>query len=81
MTGGNSEVQSRYEECVKAMVSLRSTHIQIVVKYITIQASKVKCHDYQSLEKQGTGGQTLLPFLKDIRSTTQHAAEGLLSPK
>ncbi|XP_067944746.1 indoleamine 2,3-dioxygenase 2-like [Watersipora subatra] len=65
-----------YNSCVQGMVAIRSSHIQMVVKYVTIPAAKSRGNNYNTLKNQGTGGQNLVPFLKNIRSTTQSTVIG-----
>ncbi|XP_060552507.1 myoglobin-like [Ruditapes philippinarum] len=60
-----------YNQCVKAVVNFRSYHIQIVTKYIVLMANRESRNkDYESLATMGTGGSSILPFLKSLRTTT-----------
>uniref|UniRef100_A0A2K6EUZ3 Indoleamine 2,3-dioxygenase 1 n=2 Tax=Propithecus coquereli TaxID=379532 RepID=A0A2K6EUZ3_PROCO len=73
---GGADLQKAYDECVKALVSLRSYHLQIVTKYIVIPArlqpkESKKSEGPSGLENKGTGGTDIMNFLKTVRSTTQ----------
>ncbi|CAL1540902.1 unnamed protein product [Lymnaea stagnalis] len=65
------ELYEAYNNCVSALVHLRNYHIQIVTKYVIQASQTVNKGNYESLDKKGTGGTSLIPFLKDIRSDTQ----------
>lgn len=78
LSKGDASVQASYNECVKAMVSLRSYHLQIVTKYILIPANQQSKKNQTStesseLESKGTGGTNLMDFLKAVRGTTEKA--------
>ena len=64
LSKGDSELKADYNECVKAMVSLRNYHLQIVTKYIVIPSCQ--------LENKGTGGTSVMAFLKSVRGTTEN---------
>lgn len=67
----NPSLIKAFNECVEAVKDIRSYHLQMVVKYITIQSNlKTKNDKYHAVAKKGTGGQSLMPFLKSIRNTT-----------
>ncbi|XP_057552950.1 indoleamine 2,3-dioxygenase 1 [Hippopotamus amphibius kiboko] len=75
LSKGDAALQDTYNECVQAMVSLRSYHLQIVAKYIVIPASqrskkKQTSEEPLELENKGTGGTDIMYFLKTVRSTT-----------
>lgn len=75
---GDARLQEIYNDCVKAMVSLRSYHLQIVTKYIVIPASQQSKKNQTSEEpsdegNKGTGGTDLMHFLKSVRGTTEKA--------
>lgn len=74
----NAGLQAVYNDCVKAMVSLRSYHLQIVTKYIVIPAHQQSkknqtAEEPSEKENKGTGGTEIMYFLKSVRSTTEHA--------
>uniref|UniRef100_A0A0B6ZMS5 Indoleamine 2,3-dioxygenase n=1 Tax=Arion vulgaris TaxID=1028688 RepID=A0A0B6ZMS5_9EUPU len=66
----NESLKSCYNHSLSALVSLRDYHIKIVKMYVILPARKANEGNYQSLDKKGTGGTSLLPFLKDIWSDT-----------
>lgn len=65
------KLKAAYNQCVKAVIEFRSYHIQIVTKYIVLMANR-ECRnkDYEALATRGTGGSSILPFLKSLRTTT-----------
>ncbi|ELV12457.1 Indoleamine 2,3-dioxygenase 1 [Tupaia chinensis] len=65
-------LQEAYDKCVNALVSLRSYHLQIVTKYVVIPARQQSKGDKVAEEQghKGTGGTSLMNFLKSVRSTT-----------
>ncbi|XP_032185008.1 indoleamine 2,3-dioxygenase 1 isoform X2 [Mustela erminea] len=63
LSKGDTELQADYNECVKAMVSLRNYHLEIVHKYIV----RPSCQQ----DNKGTGGTDLMTFLKSVRDTTK----------
>ncbi|XP_048761822.2 myoglobin-like [Ostrea edulis] len=68
------DVKRSFNESVQAVIDFRSYHIQIVTKYIIIASSKeTRSRDYESVSSKGTGGSSLIPFLKSIRDTTAQA--------
>ncbi|XP_072914273.1 indoleamine 2,3-dioxygenase 1 isoform X1 [Hemitrygon akajei] len=73
-----------YNDCIQALVSLRSYHITVVTRYITIPASgakakkgKISCTSDilqkapTSLEERGTGGSIIMSLLKSARDATK----------
>ncbi|MBV99146.1 Indoleamine 2,3-dioxygenase 1, partial [Eschrichtius robustus] len=75
LSKGDATLQEIYNECVQAMVSLRNYHLQIVVKYIVIPASRPSKKKQTSKEpsepkSKGTGGTDIMGFLRTVRSTT-----------
>ncbi|XP_055272251.1 indoleamine 2,3-dioxygenase 1 [Moschus berezovskii] len=75
LSKGNAVLQETYNECVQAMVSLRNYHLQVVVKYIVIPASRQSKAERSSeeaseKESKGTGGTNIMDFLKTVRSKT-----------
>ncbi|XP_067401280.1 indoleamine 2,3-dioxygenase 2 isoform X2 [Emydura macquarii macquarii] len=89
LASGNEMLRIAYNQCVSALVDLRTYHIAIVTKYITTAAANAKARkgksNYQvgilqinppsSLEERGTGGSGILSFLKSVRDTTR---EGII---
>ncbi|XP_004707722.1 indoleamine 2,3-dioxygenase 1 [Echinops telfairi] len=76
---GDDVLRDIYNACVKALVSLRDYHLQIVTKYIVIpsikkQTTKSKPEDSSEQsepQNKGTGGTDLMTFLKSVRDTTK----------
>ncbi|XP_054421740.1 indoleamine 2,3-dioxygenase 1 [Pteronotus mesoamericanus] len=78
LSENDDSLTKAYNECVKAMCSLRDYHLQIVTKYILIPASKQSktpqtSKDPSEMESKGTGGTDVIKFLKNVRSTTMQA--------
>ncbi|KAM9043106.1 LOW QUALITY PROTEIN: indoleamine 2,3-dioxygenase 1 [Megaptera novaeangliae] len=78
LSKGDATLQEIYNKCVQAMVSLRDYHLQIVVKYIVIPASRPSKKKQTSKEpsepkSKGTGGTDIMGFLKTVRSTTANS--------
>lgn len=76
LSKGDAGLREAYDACVKALVSLRSYHLQIVTKYVLIPASQQPkenktSEDPSKLDAKGTGGTDLMEFLKTVRSTTE----------
>ncbi|GME90518.1 unnamed protein product [Ambrosiozyma monospora] len=95
----NPSLVLAYDASVAMLKSFRDKHIQIVTRYIIIQAQKSKSmgssgtrtlraglakakasstskKTSESSELKGTGGTSLLPFLKQCRDETGNAAAG-----
>ncbi|XP_074020165.1 indoleamine 2,3-dioxygenase 2 [Numenius arquata] len=87
---GDARLRVAFNQCVSALAELRSYHITIVTKYITIAAAKAKAGRAETgdgagpstgkpptaLETKGTGGSHIFSFLKSVRDTTR---EGMIS--
>ncbi|CUM63238.1 uncharacterized protein PRCAT00000809001 [Priceomyces carsonii] len=85
-----SEMTLSYDACLAMMKLFRDKHIQIVTRYIVLQAkqstrmgststlrSGLAKHRKNSMEEErGTGGTALLPFLKQCRDETGDPAAG-----
>lgn len=83
----NEELTLAYDACLAMLKSFRDKHIQIVTRFVVLQAKKVnKMGSGSTLrsglarkkqgEEKGTGGTSLLPFLKQCRDETGNAAAG-----
>ncbi|XP_043392333.1 indoleamine 2,3-dioxygenase 1 isoform X1 [Chelonia mydas] len=80
---GDAGLHAAFNKCVSALVDLRSYHIQIATKYITIPAGRCRAEQQQLggcvhegmsvLSERGTGGTGFMRFLKAIRDTTRKA--------
>ncbi|XP_021075537.1 indoleamine 2,3-dioxygenase 2 [Mus pahari] len=71
-----------YNQCVEALVELRSYHINVVARYIISAATRARSRGLthpspHALEDRGTGGTAVLSFLKSVREKTM---EALLCP-
>ncbi|XP_053772795.1 indoleamine 2,3-dioxygenase 1 isoform X2 [Desmodus rotundus] len=78
LSKNDENLTAAYNDCVKAMVSLRSYHLQIVTMYILIPASKKSKKPKTSekpseMESKGTGGTDVMKFLRNVRGTTEKA--------
>uniref|UniRef100_A0A3P8ZM29 Indoleamine 2,3-dioxygenase 1 n=1 Tax=Esox lucius TaxID=8010 RepID=A0A3P8ZM29_ESOLU len=68
-----------YDSCVSALVNLRSYHLSVVARYITIPGHRARAMGCpfngvcSALDDTGTGGSNTLPFLKSIRDSTRRA--------
>ncbi|CAR28849.1 hypothetical protein ZYGR_0U02070 [Zygosaccharomyces rouxii] len=80
----NERVTLAYDACVAILKSFRDKHIQIVTRYVVLQARK-KTSGSETLktglamthgkkEQKGTGGTALIPFLKQCRDETGSSA-------
>ncbi|KAM5312302.1 indoleamine 2,3-dioxygenase 1 isoform 1-T1 [Glossophaga mutica] len=78
LSKNDGSLTTAYNDCVEAMVSLRSYHLQIVSKYILIPASRQSkkpetSEEPSEMESKGTGGTDLMKFLRNVRGTTEKA--------
>lgn len=70
----NDELHKVFNTVLSAVVDFRSYHIQIVTKYIIQASIKVKQTEdkrFECLDKKGTGGTSILPFLKELKEDTK----------
>ncbi len=85
--GENKDLALAYDACVAMLKAFRDRHIQIVTRYIILQARKAEkggsALKRQGLalandksERRGTGGTALIPFLKQARDETGDSAAG-----
>lgn len=85
----NSELVLSYDACLAMLKLFRDKHIQLVTRYIVLQAKQApKMGSLLTLrsglakkkksgaEEKGTGGTSLLPFLKQCRDETGDPAAG-----
>ncbi|AGO11434.1 AaceriACR188Cp [[Ashbya] aceris (nom. inval.)] len=83
----DAELVLAYDACVSMMKSFRDRHIQLVTRYVVLQARKrepsTKPHatlrsglskNSGTMEQRGTGGTSLIPFLKQCRDETGSVA-------
>lgn len=84
----SQRLNTAFQTCVTKLTALRSYHINIVGRYITVPASRARQLRAQSqeeeeeqtisraptaLEKRGTGGSGIMSFLKTVRDSTKEA--------
>nr|XP_057927911.1 indoleamine 2,3-dioxygenase 1 isoform X2 [Doryrhamphus excisus] len=83
----NEDLTEAFQECVSKLLALRSYHITVVTRFITIPASKARqlynrkedteaemiCKAPRALEERGTGGSGIMSFLKTVRNQTRDA--------
>lgn len=68
-----------YNSCVSALVDLRSYHLNTVTKYVIVPGNRARAVGCplrgvgNALDTTGTGGSSLMVFLKSVRNTTQKA--------
>ncbi|XP_060737272.1 indoleamine 2,3-dioxygenase 1 [Tachysurus vachellii] len=83
----NDGLTEAFDRCVAQLVSLRSYHISVVSRFITVPASRAKQLRYavpeslkehdpvwkgpMALEERGTGGSGIMSFLKTVRDRTK----------
>lgn len=85
----NPDLVLSYDACLAMLKLFRDKHIQIVTRYIVLQAKKTNTmgssgtlrsglakKKKQGAEEKGTGGTSLLPFLKQCRDETGDSAAG-----
>ncbi|XP_023406857.1 indoleamine 2,3-dioxygenase 1 [Loxodonta africana] len=76
LSEGDPDLNVVYNDCVKAMVSLRMYHLAIVNTYIVNPARKKHMEnqtseDQSEQENKGTGGTDVMKFLMTVKSTTE----------
>ncbi|XP_026165857.1 indoleamine 2,3-dioxygenase 2-like isoform X2 [Mastacembelus armatus] len=75
----SSDLCQTYNSCVSALVDLRSYHLSTVTKYIVVPGNKARTTGCPlsgvgiALNTTGTGGSSLMVFLKSVRNSTQKA--------
>lgn len=82
LTSGAGCCLMAYNQCVEALVELRSYHINVVARYIISAAAKARKRMLSrplphAPEDRGTGGTAVLSFLKSVREKT---VEAILQP-
>ncbi|CAG5115152.1 unnamed protein product [Candidula unifasciata] len=70
-SSSNQVVKAAYNHAISTLTELRDYHIQIVKMYVVLPAKKANEGNYESLDNKGTGGTSLIPFLKDIWADTR----------
>lgn len=81
----NEDLSKAFDDCVSKLLALRSYHINVVSRFITVPAARARhlrtnSHDSEgemvsraptSLEERGTGGSGIMTFLKTVRDKTK----------
>nr|XP_061811530.1 indoleamine 2,3-dioxygenase 2-like [Nerophis lumbriciformis] len=81
----NERLTEAFQECIGKLLALRSYHITVVSRFITVPAAKARQLRSQSrdaeesvlsnapasLEERGTGGTGIMSFLKTVRKQTR----------
>ncbi|KAK5910322.1 hypothetical protein CesoFtcFv8_004167 [Champsocephalus esox] len=81
----SERLNQAFQRCVKTLVVLRSYHIKVVSRYITVPAARARqlrkqCRESEqemisraptALEERGTGGSGIMSFLKTVRNQTK----------
>lgn len=81
----SERLNQAFQRCVKKLVVLRSDHIKVVSRYITVPAARARqlrkqCRESEqetisraptALEERGTGGSGIMSFLKTVRNQTK----------
>ncbi|KAG7281278.1 hypothetical protein CRUP_030961 [Coryphaenoides rupestris] len=86
---GDSRLSGAFTRCVAGLVALRSHHINMVSRYISVPAGRARRLRAQghstgemealgrapaALEERGTGGSGIMSFLKTVRDRTRDAS-------
>ncbi|KAK5871572.1 hypothetical protein PBY51_004448 [Eleginops maclovinus] len=81
----SQRLNEAFQHCVQKLLALRSYHISVVSRYITVPAARARQLRNQSqeseqdmisraptaLEERGTGGSGIMSFLKTVRNQTK----------
>lgn len=75
-----------FHNCVAKLLDLRNYHLSVVSRFITVPAARARQIRDQAfeveelirkapagLEERGTGGSSIMMFLKNVRNETKHA--------
>ncbi|KAJ8285916.1 hypothetical protein GJAV_G00032450 [Gymnothorax javanicus] len=82
---GSAHLSTAFKRCVTELAALRSYHIKVVSRYVTVQAARARQLRLQgeedktnalgkapkALEERGTGGTGIMSFLKSVRDQTK----------
>ncbi|XP_067092891.1 indoleamine 2,3-dioxygenase 2-like [Osmerus mordax] len=77
LSGSSPSVCHAYDACVLALVDLRSYHICMVARFITVPGSQARASHCplggvcKALDNTGTGGSKPIGFLKSVRDATR----------
>uniref|UniRef100_A0A8D0ACV8 Indoleamine 2,3-dioxygenase 1 n=1 Tax=Sander lucioperca TaxID=283035 RepID=A0A8D0ACV8_SANLU len=79
LSHSSSDLCQAYKSCVSALVDLRNYHLNTVAKYVVVPGNHARAMGCPlrgvgtALNETGTGGSSLMVFLKSVRNTTQKA--------
>ncbi|XP_043844241.1 indoleamine 2,3-dioxygenase 1 [Dromiciops gliroides] len=73
ISSDDTKLKKEYNECIKALVDLRSYHLKVVAKYIINPSNNANGKKSSDNKERGTGGTNLMTFLKTVRDTTKEA--------
>ncbi|GAA6229358.1 indoleamine 2,3-dioxygenase 2-like [Lates japonicus] len=77
LSRSSSDLCQAYNSCISALVDLRSYHLNTVTKYIIVPGNRTMGCPLRGvctgLNATGTGGTSLMVFLKSVRNATQKA--------
>ena len=77
LSHSSSDLCQAYKSCVSALVDLRSYHLNTVTKYVIVPGNQSRAMGCPfrgvctALNTTGTGGSSLMVFLKSVRNTAQ----------
>ncbi|XP_051233488.1 indoleamine 2,3-dioxygenase 2-like [Dicentrarchus labrax] len=77
LSQASSDLCQAYNSCVSALVDLRNYHLNTVTKYVIVPGNQARAMGCPlrgvgtALNKTGTGGSSIMVFLKSVRNTTQ----------
>ncbi|XP_036383529.1 indoleamine 2,3-dioxygenase 1 [Megalops cyprinoides] len=85
---GSTQLAAAFQRCVSQLLDLRSYHINVVSRFITVPAARARQLRSQgeadqegtlskaptALEERGTGGSGIMSFLKTIRDRTKEVS-------
>lgn len=83
----SEQLTQAFQNCVTKLLALRNYHISIVCRFITVPAARARQIRDQTfeveeeiiskapavLEERGTGGSSIMMFLKNVRNETKDA--------
>ncbi|KAM4678124.1 indoleamine 2,3-dioxygenase 2 [Discoglossus pictus] len=80
---GNAKLLFTFNAAISALTQLRSLHIRIVSKYVSVAGSRARAKagggqaEDVGQQERGTGGSHVMTFLKSVRDTCK---EGVIEP-
>lgn len=79
LSQSSSDLYQAFNSCVSALVDLRNYHLNTVTKYVLVPGNHARAMGCPlrgvgtALNTTGTGGSSLMVFLKSVRNATQKA--------